>query len=188
MLGYAALFALWYPPLPGIEDEAGFVNQALIWSRGAVSAEGAGFSTGFGDLADFTEVGGRHVPLRQPGRSLLALPFLMAGGVRATFASGLLLHLATTALAALLLERLGHSALWAALVLFHPTLAIYSRTIMGDEAAGAGLLLAALALTSSSRFAGIWAGLAVGLAALRTRAAARCGGVSLSSASLAPAA
>jgi hypothetical protein len=166
MLGYAALFAVWYPPLPGIEDEAGFVNQALVWSRGAVSAEGAGFEAGFGDLADFTEVGGRHVPLRQPGRSLLALPFLLAGGVRATFASGLLLHLATTALAALLLERLGHSALWAALVLFHPTLAIYSRTIMGDEAAGTGLLLAALALTSPSEFAGIWAGLAVGLAAL----------------------
>jgi hypothetical protein len=169
MLGYAVLFAIWYPPLPGIEDEAGFVNQALLWSRGAISAEGAGFgelAAGFGNLADFIEVDGRHVPIRQPGRSLLALPFLMAGGVRGTFASGLLLHLATTALAALLLERLGHSPLWAALVLFHPTLAIYSRTIMGDEAAGTGLLLAALAVTSSSALAGIWAGLAVGLAAL----------------------
>lgn len=161
MLGYSALFALTYPPLAGIEDEVGFINQALVWSRGAVSAEGAELP----DLADFVAAGDRHVSMRQPGRSLLALPFLMAGGVRWVFVSGLLLHLATTALAALLLARLGHAPLWAALVLFHPTLAIYSRTMMGDEAAGTALLLAALAFTSTSRLAGVWAGLAVGLAA-----------------------
>jgi hypothetical protein len=86
--------------------------------------------------------------------------------VRAVFASGLLLHLATTAIAAVLLARLGHSPLWAALLLFHPTLAIYSRTVLGDEAAGTGLLLAALALTSTRPSAGVLAGLAVGGAAL----------------------
>jgi len=42
MLAYAGLFAAYYPPLPGIEDEVGFVNQPLVWSRGAISAEGAG--------------------------------------------------------------------------------------------------------------------------------------------------
>src|SRR6476660_10141767 len=92
MLAYAALFAAYYPPLSGIEDEIGFVNQALVWSRGAISAEGAGLP----ELVDFTPVAGRHVPARHPGRSLVALPFLMLGGVRATFASGLVLHLAMT--------------------------------------------------------------------------------------------
>jgi hypothetical protein len=65
MLAYAALFVAYYPPLPGIEDEIGFVNQALVWSRGAISAEGAGLS----DLADFVPVAGRHVAARHPGRS-----------------------------------------------------------------------------------------------------------------------
>jgi hypothetical protein len=163
MAGYAALFIVYYPPLPGIEDEAGYLNQALVWSRGATSAEGAGYA----DLAYFFEMNGRSVSGRNPGRSLVALPFLMAGGVGATFASGLLIHLATTAVAAAVLARLGRSPLWAALVLFHPTLALYGRTIMADEAAGLGLLLAAWAVarTESPR-AGLWAGLAVGLAAM----------------------
>jgi hypothetical protein len=159
MLGYAALFVAYYPPIAGVEDEVGFINQALVWSRGAVTAEGAGWPCG---LADFMEYHGRHVPTRHPGRSLVALPFLAVGGVTATFASGLLLHLAMTAAGGALLARLGRSPLWAALVLFHPTLALYSRTVMADGPAGAGLLLAALAVVSDAPVA---AGLAVGLAA-----------------------
>lgn len=161
MLGFVVLFVLTYPPLPGIEDEVGFLNQALVWSRGAISAEGAGLS----NLADFVPVAGRHVAARHPGRSLVALPFLWWGGVQATFLSGLLLHLGMTLVAACLLTRLGRSPLWAVLLLLHPTLAIYSRTIMADAAAGTGLLLAALAVTSNGPLAGIGAGLAVGLAA-----------------------
>ena len=159
MLGFSLLFAAFYPPISGVEDETGFLNQALVWSRGAVSAEGAGYATG---LTDFILVNGRHVPSRHPGRSLLALPFLMAGGARATYVSGLLIHLATTLIAASLFARLGRSPLWAVLVLLHPTLALYSRTIMADGAAGAGLLLASLAVVSGRPIA---AGLAVGLAA-----------------------
>jgi hypothetical protein len=162
MLGYTALFVVYYPPLSGVQDEAGFVNQALVWSRGAISSEGAGLN----DLLDFALIGERHLAQRHPGRSLLALPFLMVGGVRTIFVSGLLLHLAMTGIGAALLARLDRSPLWAALLLFHPTLAIYSRTIMADEAAGTGLLLAGLALTSRGAGAGLWAGLAVGLAAL----------------------
>jgi hypothetical protein len=159
MLGYAALFVAYYPPIAGVEDEVGFLNQALVWSRGAVTAEGAGWPDGLGD---FMEHHGRHVPTRHPGRSLVALPFLAAGGVPATFASGLLLHLAMTAVGGALLARLGRSPLWAALLLFHPTLALYSRTVMADGPAGAGLLLAGLAVVSDAPVA---AGLAVGLAA-----------------------
>ena len=162
MLGYIALFLTYYPPLAGIEDEVGFINQTLVWSRGAVSAEGAGYT----DLADFGLIKGRHVAMRHPGRSLVALPFLLAGGPRAVFMSGLVLHLAMTAVGAALLARLGKSPLWAALLLLHPTLAIYSRTVMGDGASGAGLLLAGLFLTAPGPPGAIGAGLAVGLAAL----------------------
>ena len=140
MLGFAGLFAAYYPPISGIEDETGFLNQAIVWSRGAVSSEGAGFPCG---LHDFIELKGRHVPARHPGRSLLALPLLVLGGTRATFVSGLALHLLATLAGAALLVRLGRSPLWAVLILFHPTLAVYSRTVLADGAAGAGLLLAA---------------------------------------------
>ncbi len=161
MIGYALIFMVFYPPLPGIEDEIGFVNQTLVWSRGAISAEGAGYS----DLADFMLVRGRHVAARHPGRSVVALPFVIFGGVHAAFVSGLVLHLAMTLAAAVLFVRLGRSPLWALLLLVHPTLAIYSRTIMADASAGGCLLLAAIAVTSTSRWAGLGAGGAVGLAA-----------------------
>ena len=169
MLGFAALFEVYYPPISAIEDETGFLNQALVWSRGAVSSEGAGYPHG---LLDFIEVNGRHVPARHPGRSLLALPLLLLGGTRAVFVSGLALHLLATLAGAALLARLGRSPLWAVLILFHPTLAVYSRTVMADGAAGTGLLLAAIGVASG---APVLAGLAVGLAAaMRYHSALPC--------------
>ena len=162
MLGFAALFVWYYPPISGVEDEAGFVNQALVWSRGAITPQGAGWSR----LLEFEPVKGRDVATRHPGRSLVVLPFLMLGGSRALFASGLLLHLTTTAIAAALLVKLGRSPLWAVLVLCHPTLALYSRTILADAASGTGVLLATLAAASEGPAAGVCAGLAVGLGAL----------------------
>lgn len=159
MAGYVLIFLYFYPPIAGVEDEIGFLNQARVWSLGAVSSEGANLPF---PPHDFIEVGGRHVPARHPGRSLVALPFWAFGGGRAVFASGMLLHLLMTAAGASLLAKLGRSPLWAVLLLFHPTLAVYSRTVMADGPAGAGLVLAALAVVSGSP-AG--AGLAVGLAA-----------------------
>ncbi len=160
---YSGLFLAFYPPLPGIEDEVGYINQALVWSKGAVSSEGAGYPP----LTQFWEVAGKHVPVRQPGRSLAALPFLMVGGMKAIFLSGLLLHLLAATVGAMVLARLGHSPLWGTLLLFHPTLAIYSRAIMADESAGMGLLLALLPMaTGKGKFRGIWSGLAVGFGAL----------------------
>lgn len=161
MLGYTALFLVYYPPLSGIEDEVGFINQTVVWSRGAISSEGAGLD----DLGDFLLIKGRHVAVRHPGRSLIALPFVAIGGLRAIYLSGLALHLTMTIGGAALLARLGRSPLWAVLLLFHPTLALYSRTMMADAGAGIGLLLSGLALTLGPT-AGVWAGVGVGLAAL----------------------
>ena len=173
-LAFAALFLATYPTLSGVEDEVGFVNQALVWSRGAISSEAAGFAelNDDGDLhdtphlADFIRVGDRHVPSRHPGRSLILLPFLVLGGIRAGFLSGLAIHLGVTLIGAVLLARLGKSPAWAFLILLHPTLALYSRTILGDEAAGGCLLLAALMATVPGRRGAIAAGVAAGLAAL----------------------
>lgn len=143
ILAYCLLFFAFYPPIAGIDDEQGFVNQAIFWSRGAFSAEGAGLPTTLGDLV---VVNDRHMPARHPGRSLVALPFYLAGGYAGVFASGAFLHVVTTLLAAATFRRLGLSAWWAVAVLFHPTLLIYSRTVMADAPAGMGLLISVFAL------------------------------------------
>jgi hypothetical protein len=158
---YLALFFYYYPATHGIEDEVGFINQAIVWSHGAVSAESAGFD----QLSDFIECKGRHVCWRNPGRSLLILPLLMFGGLRAIFVSGAVIHLLLTLTTALTFAKLGRSPLWAALVLCHPTLALYSRTIMGDEPAALGLSCALLAFVATNR-PGVLAGIAIGVAAV----------------------
>src|SRR5260370_33934758 len=71
---YLTLFVVYYPPLCGIEDEVGFVNQAVVWSKGAVSAEAAGFQL----MTDFGPAQGRTGPLRHPVRSWSVLPVLSA--------------------------------------------------------------------------------------------------------------
>jgi hypothetical protein len=143
LLGYVCLFLFYYPPMCGIEDEQGFVNQAIFWSRGALSAEGAGLSSHLGDLM---EIGGRHLPIRHPGRSLIALPFYLAGGFHALFLSGMMLQILLTWVLCKALKRLGLDQRFALLGLFHPTLLIYSQTLTADAAAGIGLLASVSAL------------------------------------------
>jgi hypothetical protein len=173
LASYILIFLAFYPPICGIEDEQGFVNQAIFWSRGAISAEGAGLSIHLGDLLP---INGRHLPIRHPGRSLLALPFYIIGGYQALFLSGILIHTLIVLLASATLRRMHLPQNLALLVLFHPTLLIYSRTITADAAAGLGLLLSVYALANPERPSLrdiALAGLGVGLAAtMRHHAAA----------------
>ena len=159
---YIAIFWAYYPPIAGIEDEVGFINQALVFSKGSISYEGAGYHQ---PLFDFIEVHGRHVGWRNPGRSLMLIPFLALGGYHAIFASGALIHVLLVLVAGLILVRMKRSPLWAVLVLCHPTLALYSRTVMGDAGAALGLLLALYAVVACRR-PGLCTGLAIGGAAV----------------------
>jgi hypothetical protein len=161
IVGYLLLFAIYYPPISAIEDEVGFVNQAIVWSRGSISAESAGYTT----MLDFVKINGRSVPWRNPGRSLIILPFIVAGGVRSVFITGALIHIAITLVAALIHQTLGQSPLWALLLLYHPTLGVYSRTIMGDAPAALCLLLCVFVILRSLS-PGFAAGLLLGVGAL----------------------
>ena len=180
LASYILIFLAFYPPICGIEDEQGFVNQAIFWSRGAISAEGAGLSIHLGDLLP---INGRHLPIRHPGRSLLALPFYMIGGYQAIFLSGILIHALLVLLASATLRRMHLPQNLALLMLFHPTLLIYSRTITADAAAGLGLLLSVYALAKPDRLTLrdiALAGLGVGLAAtMRHHAAAAAPAIAL---------
>jgi hypothetical protein len=160
VLVYVALFAFYYPPLPGIEDEIGFINQGILFAHGSATTEGAGCPP----LFDFIEFNGHHVTRRNPGESLLLIPLLLVFGLKSVFVLGAVVHVFLTLVAGLVLERIGKSPFWAVLVLCHPTLVLYSRTIMGDAGAGLGLLLALYALVAMQK-PGLWAGLSVGFAA-----------------------
>ena len=61
ILAYTGLYFVYFPRLAAIEDEVGFINQAIVWSKGAMSSEAAGYG---GTLADFQEVNGLHVASR----------------------------------------------------------------------------------------------------------------------------
>jgi hypothetical protein len=161
VLFYFLLYCWYYPPICGIEDEVGFVNQALVWSKGAISAEGAGLTF----VQDFVQFNGHHLPWRNPGRSLIIFPLLVIFGLKAIFVSGALIHAALTLVAGLIHSKLGQSPLWAILVLCHPTLEIYSRTIMGDAPAGLCLLLALFVILFRVS-PGIPAGILIGLGAV----------------------
>ena len=169
---YTAVFFWFYPPICGIEDEQGFVNQTIFWSKGSVSAEGAMLSPLLGDLI---EIAGKHVPMRHPGRSLITFPFYLIGGYHAIFISGYLIHVLMVLFGARILARLQCSENWALLLLFHPTLLIYSRTIMADASAGICLLIPVYVFSKAGRLTIrdlITAGLGVSLAAVMRHHAA----------------
>ena len=157
---FSIIYVFYFPPIHGIEDEAGYINLAYVWSQGTTSPTGTAMPT----LFDFETVNGKLVSWRSPGRSAVLFPFLVIFGGNSIFISSLLIHLATTLIAAWLLQRIGLSSLWALLVLFHPTLMLYSRTVMSDELGALFVLLAVVASTFK-RNAGLWAGLFLGLGA-----------------------
>ena len=153
-----------YPPTHSIEDEVGFINQALIWQHGSLTAEGAGIISS-GPVNDLPTINNKHVSWRNPGRSLIILPFVALLGIKSVFLSGMIIHLVTVLTSGLLLVRYHCSPLWSVFVLFHPTLRYDSRTVMGDAPAAMFLLLAIFALTRADP--SIWlAGALVGIATI----------------------
>jgi hypothetical protein len=159
LVGYLGLFGWFYPPLPGIEDEVGFLNLGYALSRGTANAHDLGYE----ELQGFKPTYGRLIGWRNPGRALTVVPFFWCDATDGVFWSGAAIHVATTLAAGLLLRALGRSPLWAVLVLAHPTLALYSRTVMADGLCGLFFTIAAWSLARFER-PGLIAGLAVGLA------------------------
>src|SRR5258708_32253152 len=157
---FSVVYRHYYPPIHGNEDEAGYINLAYVWFNGTTSPT----DTAMPKLFDFEEVNGREISWRSPGRTAVLFPFLTVFGGNSIFISSLLIHLLTTLIAAWILQRVGQSPLWALLVLFHPTLMLYSRTVMSDELGSMFLLLVVWAATFK-RNSGVWAGIFIGLAA-----------------------
>jgi len=158
---FAALFLYYYPPLPAIEDEIGFYNQASLWSQGRLHADVSEVPSEFA----FLPVDGKQTGWRNPGRSLSLIPFFLARRQAEMFWTGCVIHIVTTLILAKIFIREGASPLWSLLYLFHPTTSLYSRTLMSDELGG--MFVAATILVMLSHInRGVLAGVLLGAAIL----------------------
>ena len=137
---YLLMFKWFYPPMSGIEDEVGFINAARMWDQGHLYLDQNAFKET--PLADFFQIDDRWVTSRNPGRSLVIYPLIGTSWHDYLYGTGAGIHVVLTLIFAYLIKSMGISPIYAILVLFHPTLAIYSRTITADAlAATFGLLM-----------------------------------------------
>lgn len=124
LAAYLVSFAVFYPNVITITDEAAYLRQAAALADGhtVVLAPNA-----------FT---GRAEPIQvsnyPPGTSLLMAPFIALGGWKAAFLLGALCLAATVLLLAWWLEREGRSRLFAIAVLMYPPALVISRCAMSD--------------------------------------------------------
>ena len=160
MAFWAVAFIAFYPRVFAIVDEDAYLTHAYLFRTGHLTYERSSIPAPHMTV----ETDGRLASKYPPGMGFLLLPFTFAGW-RVTFAVGLLMALAGTALLALILRRVAPEAdpAWALLWLYYPAVTLYSRTLMSDLPAAVLVLAAFHALVRGRRFA---AGLAVGAAVL----------------------
>jgi len=159
---FTIIYIVYYPPLSGIEDEVGFINQAILWSHQKFILDTPFIDGKF--LGDLGEYNSRFLFTRNPLRSLTILPFIWANQLGSIFYSSLFIHLSLTLIFGIILHHFLISPMYAIFVLFHPTLALYSRTIMADTLAATAILLGFLFTIKSKKYGSILSGVSIGIA------------------------
>ena len=159
-LAVAGLWIVWYPPAIAIEDESAYLAHARILARGELTGNRPTDMT-----LSMVQTANGAVSKFPPGQPLLLAPTQFGRFWRTGFMVGLMALLGITWLTATLLQRDGRSPLWAALVLLHPTLVLYARTLMSDVTA-ALVLTAGFAWSDMREPRPFRAGLAFGLGPL----------------------
>lgn len=154
---YVLTFAYYYPSFYGISDEQSYLRSAYLLRDGKLS------------VADplhrnfFVPNGKEYVSIYPPGQSLLLLPFTFFGW-RATFISGLLMHLLGVFVFYLVLKRIGLRVEGTALYLLYPPFLFNSRTIMSDLSSGVIILIAFYFYIGTKKRSHYLSGLFFGLA------------------------
>ncbi|NNE43488.1 MAG: hypothetical protein HKN12_04715 [Gemmatimonadetes bacterium] len=161
---YAVMYAVWYPPTFAIIDESTYVSTALTYREGTVFSDVAGVQ----NISEVRTPGGHAASKFGPLWPAALVPWL-ALGWKAVFAATLVVHLVGFVLFLRLVRGAGLPDAAALLYLAHPTLVLYSRTVMSDSLAGVLVLAAWVAWRESSGDrprAAVWAGLWLGLSVL----------------------
>ncbi len=155
--GYILIYLYFYPRTFTTSDESTYMNMAYAIRHGSIYSN----SIGLGVVGVYP-VHGHLVSKYPPGMpAILAIVSFL--GWRVALGTNLVLHLATFAVVAKLLRTYGVSCLFAELYLFHPTAALYSRTVMADTVSG---LLIAVAFWGLMKQRYISAGAILGAAVL----------------------
>ena len=159
---FSIIYNIYYPPISGIEDEIGFINQAILWTHHKLTLDSPFLDGKF--LGDLGEHDGHFLFIRNPLRSFTLMPFIWTNQLGGIFYSSLFIHLTLTLVFAIILHHFLISPTYAIFILFHPTLALYSRTIMADTLAATLILLSFLFTIKSKKYGPILSGLSIGIA------------------------
>jgi hypothetical protein len=155
---YSVLYCIFWPSIVTTMDESTMLNMSYVYRQGHWYADQAGVDIVFG----WDNGSGHKMPQYPPAMSALLSVFSL-GGWKMVFLSGLALHLGIFALVVAILRRLRLPDVLALLVLFYPTLVIYSRTLMTDLPSG---LLIAAAFLFYLRRQPLLSGAMIGMSAL----------------------
>lgn len=152
---FTAIFFFYYPATRAIVDESAYLSGAYALQRGTVFYDRAGINQEH--MSDW--IRGHQISRYPPGNSLLLVPFTVIGR-RAIFVRGWLLAAAAFLLMILLLRHYRLPGTFAILLLYHPTVLLYSRTAMSDLPALVMVLAGMYAWIRKKHF---WSGLIFGL-------------------------
>jgi hypothetical protein len=123
-----ALLFLYYPDFYGFYDEDLYLTSTYAMQNGSFFYEKAGVPLPLGATAK-TDKG--TFSIYSPGNSALLLPFTLIHW-RLGFLKNILLYIGGFLLFILILRRLNIDPVYSLIFLLHPTLLLYSRTLMSD--------------------------------------------------------
>lgn len=139
MGGFVLLWVIWYPPSIAILDESAYLTQAQLYSTGKFVGDASA------QTAAMRETGRGWVSRYPPAQSVVLAPTQWFHW-RAGFLAPLGLALLATLFCAATLKRNGFPGAWSLLLLLHPAVVLYSRTLMSEALA---MLVVAVALWAS---------------------------------------
>uniref|UniRef100_A0A7C4XF52 Glycosyltransferase RgtA/B/C/D-like domain-containing protein n=1 Tax=candidate division WOR-3 bacterium TaxID=2052148 RepID=A0A7C4XF52_UNCW3 len=124
---FSIIYFLFYPQTTGIVDESAYLSMAWTFQKGNFYYNRVGISS----APALIMINGNSISRYPPGNSVLLIPFTLFNW-KFAFLRGYILMGIGYLLFIILLSHFHISALYAFLFLFHPTLILYSRTLMSD--------------------------------------------------------
>lgn len=124
---FTILFFLFYPANTGIVDETAYLSMAYIFQNGKLYYDQAGIYSAPASITINHHLISRY----PPGNSILLLPFTKLNW-KLTFLRGYLLTIIGFILLIIILLHYNLPSYYSLLLLFHPSIVLYTRTIMSD--------------------------------------------------------
>ncbi len=158
ILQIAAIF-LYYPEFYGIYDEDLYLTATYAMQKGSFFYEKAGVTAPLLGIARGTNGNSSIYP---PGNSALLLPFTVIHW-KLGFLRNILLYIGSFLLFILILRRLNIDPVYSLIFFLHPTIVLFSRTLMSDIPSMFFLLLGIFLLLDKKSLA---AGFSIGFLVL----------------------